>query len=637
MIPAFQSAQSPLPPVSERIATPKPDPWWTKEGAVTRVLGIVGGVLTAIGMAFFLAIVFNLVGPFGQLGIATLVGAILGGSGWVLQRRHEDKRGLKSPLPSGRNFPVPTTHIGALALLGTSIAVFMLIPVAASSVYELLPSAVGLLIVFVVAGAGLWLARTLSSAVMAGIGACGAMISMAIVERSLLTLAAIAVMFIVSGLLTTHLGIVLRIARTLTYLGTATAIFVQLWLDHPDGDTLEFGFGPASYLAVLTATAVCTMAIGARDIEKDRSYELLTGVCALIPIIPIGLYFFDLDVNPNPFFFLVLAAFFIPAGIYIQLNSGRFAAATVTYGRVTMSVGALALNGGLMWMARELEWPAGLACITLSISAASAFVWHRHNRTMHSLVQACVVGVIPMAWTIPAILNPDLWILPEPPFEAPGIVLAQLAAASALVIFALVVLSQTLPKLFATRPATSSENWAWSLLSIAWIASTILHGGLYLTRVSSSDVFFYLGHLIVTVLCFALAIVLLSTKTALPKAKAFGALAFLASLAKLFLVDLATMSALVRILVFCLVGGMLLGAATMLSNRAESSGTPPGSNKLDRHGPGKHAQPSGAERAAAQGAPAYGPSANGPGTHGANGANPHRPSTGGTGPQGPRS
>ena len=629
-IPAFQSVQHPLPPVDSRVAAPTPDPWWTKEGAVTRVLGIVGGVLTAIGMAFFLAIVFNLVGPFGQLGIAVLVGTILGGSGWVLQQRQEKKRGLAAPRWQGPHFARPSTHIGALALLGTSIAVFMLIPVAASAVYELLPQAAGLAIVLLVAAGGLGLARQLNSAVMAGIGSCGAMVSMVIVGHSLLTLAAVAVMFLVSGLLTTHLGIALRIVRTLTYLGTVTAIFVLLWLD---SDDLLSGPGATSYIAVLTATAVSAMIIGARDIEHDRSYELVTGACALLPTLPVAYYFFDLEVNPNPFFFLLLSTFYIPAGIVLQVRASRLQSTTVTYGRVTMSLGAMALNIGLFWMARELDWPAGIACITLSVSAASAFAWHRHIRTMHSLIQACVIGAIPLLWTIPEVLGPNLWMLPDEPSDVPALPLAQLAAVTAMLIFALTVLARTLPALFSTRPAASTPHWAWALLSLAWIASTILYAGLYLTAGSGSDVYFYLGHLVVTVGCFALAIVLLSTKKALPGAKAVGAVVFLASLAKLFLVDLATMSALVRILVFCLVGGMLLIAATLLSNRADSGSAPDPVGPSDPHGPRQHAQPGTAQRPGPQGASTHGPAAHGTDP---DGAHAHRSATGRPGPQGPR-
>lgn len=637
LIPAFQSVQHPLPPVDKRVAAPKPDPWWTKEGAVTRVLGIVGGVLTAIGMAFFLAIVFNLVGPFGQLGIAVLVGAVLGGSGWILQQRHEKKRGLSSPRTPSHQFVRPSTHIGALALLGTSIAVFMLIPVAASAVYELLPQSIGLIIVFVVAASGLWLARKLNSAVMAGIGSCGAMVSMVIVGHSLLTLAAVAVMFLVSGLLTTHLGIVLRIVRTLTYLGTVTAIFVLLWFDVADGADLEFDLGPVPYIAVLTATAVSAMIIGARDIEHDHSYELVTGACALVPALPVAYFFFDLEVNPNPFFFLLLSAFFIPAGIFLQLRAKQLRSTTVMYGRVTMSLGAMALNIGLLWMSRELDWPAGIACITLTVSAASAFAWHQHNRTMHSLVQACIIGAIPLVWTIPEILNADLWMLPNEPLDVPGLPLAQLVVVTAMLTFALYVLARTLSTLFSTRPATSTPNWAWALLSLAWIASTILYAGLYLTAGSGSEVYFYLGHLVVTVGCFALAIVLLSTKKALPGAKAVGAVVFLGSLAKLFLVDLATMSALVRILVFCLVGGMLLVAATLLSNRAEPSSAPGATGPSDPNGPRQHAQPGTAQRPGTQGPGPKEATAHGATAHRAdpNGPHSHGSASGRPGAQGP--
>lgn len=625
--PSRRFDQPPYPTAQPRFAAPKPDPWWTKEGAITRVLGIAGGVLTAIGMAFFLAIVFNLVGPFGQLAIAILVGGVLGGTGWALQRRHSSRRG-----PSA-----PRTHIGALALLGTAVAVFMLIPVAASSVYELIPAAVGLALVIVVAAAGVSLARTLSSAVMAGIGSCGAMVSMMIVERSPLTLAAVAVMFIVSGLLTTRLGIALRFARTLTYFGAAVAIYGQTWFQGDEGTIFGLDLVPASYLAILTAVAVSAMAIGVRDIEKGGADAVTTGMCAFAPMLLVVFYIFDLDINPNPFFLLLIAAFFLPTGIAIQLRATRFRAPTVGYARATMSAGAVALNLGLLWMAQELEWPAAIACLTLTISATSAFVWHLSLRTQHSLTQACLVGVIPLAWTVPEIVDHRLWFLPELPFEAPAITLAQLAAASAFAVFAAYVLSKTLPGLLSGRPATSTAQWAWSLLTIAWIASTILYAGLYLTSVSDSEMYFYLGHLIVTVLCFGLAIGLLSTKKPLPKAKAFGAIVFIASLAKLFLVDLGTMSALVRILVFCLVGAMLLAAATLLSGRADSPPSPPAGEPLNRQGAGQNTQPGPSYGPGAQGPGAYGTSTQGPAAYGAgpHGTNPHGPAAGGPRTQGP--
>ncbi|WP_333619262.1 DUF2339 domain-containing protein [Dietzia sp.] len=647
---------------------PEEERWWTKEGAVTRVLGILGGLLTAAGMAFFLAIVFGLVGPFGQLAIAVGVGALFGTAGWWLHSRHVSKVRSRTP-GSGRN--VVGTHIGALATLGTSIAIFLIIPVAASAVYELLHPALGLVIVFAVAGAGVLIARRLSSAVMAGIGVCGAMIAMIIVEQNALTLGAIAVMYVVSGFVTASLGKWLRIARLATYIGTGLAMFAVLSFRLDSGTGGSSSSDPWVYCAIVAVTAACAMLIGLRENAGAGKDALIAGIVGLAPTALVVIYIFDTDPIYTPFFFVALSLVYVLAGTIAQLSERSKDLASSIYARTTMAIGTALLSIGLFWSAHELDIDTGYSVLGSAFVAFCYLTLHLRLRSLYSLVQADLVSAIPLVCTVPAILDSRLWFLPESRMSTPALVLVQLAAASAILIHAIIVLLRTIddidlpnhpgtfrsvptqapghlpPPTFDARSRSLISSWPWALLSLAWIISTVLYGGLMLSSTpAQNEVWFYFGHLFVTVGLFAVSIWLLTTKKPLPQAKVFGAGLFLASMAKLLVIDLANMSAIVRILVFCLVGVMMLATATVMSNRADDEKTPtqrPNPFPAGPAGTGYQSGPAGpgtldeqrsrqhAQAAAEYGSAAYGSATERTGAQGSGG-----PESQGPGAQGPR-
>lgn len=649
--PAARHERMAPPPPQRPAPVAKKDPWWTKEGAVTRILGIVGGVLTAIGMAFFLAVVFTLVGPVGQVAISCLVGALFGGAGWWLQSRHaattRARSGRADAGPGGRPGG-DDTHVGALALLGTAVAIFMIIPVAASAVYEMLWGPAGLALVFVVAGVGIWIARRLGSTVMAGIASCGSMIALFVVEQTFVTLAAIAAMFVVSGLLTERFGIWLRVARTVTYLAAGAGMFLILSVALHDGggDHEALSAGTWPYLVIVSVAAAFAMVNGLREIEASTRDLEAGALLALAPTALVALYVFDTEPVYAPFFYVGLALVYIVIGTSVQADTERWTRPTTTYAKVAMSIGTAFLTIGLFWSARELDIDTGYSVLGSALVATCYLTLHLRLRTTFSIVQAALVSVIPLAAVVPHILSKDLWFLSEATVSSPALVLVQFCAASFVLVYALWILVRSFDTTVGAAGAARARllsYWPWALLSLVWIASTILYAGRMITTATGgNEVYFYLGHLLVTVGCFAVAIWLLTTHRPLPNAKKLGALVFLISMAKLFAVDLATMSAIVRILVFCAVGVMMLATATILSNRADSArpgpgipepGRPmtpprPGGQPLDPQRPGQHADPAAGHRA-----PAHGPAPDRPAP---DRAGTERPGGQGPRPEGPR-
>ncbi len=163
------AAPLPLPvphprPAPTPIATPAPppEPWYRREGAVTRVLAVSGTVVTLAGVAMLLVVAarHGWFGPLARVGAGAALALTLGGLG-ARQGAVEVARGRE---------------VGAapVALVATGGAAAYLDVVAVTSGHGWLPAGVGLVLSGAVALAGLGLARAWGSELLGVLMVAGA-------------------------------------------------------------------------------------------------------------------------------------------------------------------------------------------------------------------------------------------------------------------------------------------------------------------------------------------------------------------------------------------------------------------------------------------------------------------------------
>ncbi len=143
-------------------ARPPREPWYRREGAVTRVLAVAGAVVTLAGVAMLLVIAvhYGFFGPVARVSAGAVLAATLGVLGARQGRVELAGRGRVGAAP--------------VALVATGGAAGYLDVVAMTSGYGWLPAVPGLVLSLGVAVAGLWLARVWVSEQLAVLMVAGA-------------------------------------------------------------------------------------------------------------------------------------------------------------------------------------------------------------------------------------------------------------------------------------------------------------------------------------------------------------------------------------------------------------------------------------------------------------------------------
>lgn len=141
---------TPPPKLPEASREPR-EPWWRNEKAIIRIIAIFGGLITAAGIAFFVAVAIQsgLIGPAGRVVLAYLLATVLAVAAVRAHRR-------QAPLA------------GVTALIATSLAAAHLTTMSMSYLLDWIPVAATLVIMLPFAAVGLYGARwTKSSATAA--------------------------------------------------------------------------------------------------------------------------------------------------------------------------------------------------------------------------------------------------------------------------------------------------------------------------------------------------------------------------------------------------------------------------------------------------------------------------------------
>lgn|GEM_PF-1338798 len=141
---------TPPPKLPEAPREPR-EPWWRNEKAIIRIIAIFGGLITAAGIAFFVAVAIQsgLIGPAGRVILAYLLAAVLAVAAVRAHRRQAPPAGVT-------------------ALIATSLAAAHLTTMSMSYLLDWIPVAATLFIMLPLAAVGLYGARwTKSSATAA--------------------------------------------------------------------------------------------------------------------------------------------------------------------------------------------------------------------------------------------------------------------------------------------------------------------------------------------------------------------------------------------------------------------------------------------------------------------------------------
>ncbi len=146
------------PPAGPPVVGPPPvpgEPWYRREGAVTRVLAVSGAVVTLSGVAMLLvlAVRHGWFGPGARVTAGALLAGLLGGLGVRGGARDRDRGSPAGSAP--------------VALVATGAAVAYLDVVAVTALYGWLPASVGVVLCLAVSALGSLVARRWGSELLA--------------------------------------------------------------------------------------------------------------------------------------------------------------------------------------------------------------------------------------------------------------------------------------------------------------------------------------------------------------------------------------------------------------------------------------------------------------------------------------
>ncbi|WP_210729974.1 MULTISPECIES: DUF2339 domain-containing protein [unclassified Rhodococcus (in: high G+C Gram-positive bacteria)] len=253
----FPRPPQPVPaqPVPPRPAAPRKEPWWQRDGVISRLLAIAGAGVTLIGIVMLLV----LAAQAGWFGPELRVGAGAAFSSALVYI-------------GSRIFGRSGGRVGGIAVAATGVAGLYLDVVAVTVIYDWLEPALGLAAAFGIAAAGIalavsWRSQPMAALILTGVAVCAPVVSGGI---TLSVIGFFAVTFIAT--FPAQLGRdwpLLNVARTLpivaaTLLGIAEASSAGVGIG--DAVTLLIvasvvaAFGLGSSLELLRRNAADTMA-----------------------------------------------------------------------------------------------------------------------------------------------------------------------------------------------------------------------------------------------------------------------------------------------------------------------------------------------------------------------------------------
>ncbi|WP_342800575.1 DUF2339 domain-containing protein [Nocardia sp. No.11] len=536
------------PPVAREPRTP----WWQREGVISRALAVAGVGVTLIGVLMLLVLAAQ-AGFFGPVARVVAGGALSVGlvaAGW-------------------RVFGRPGGRVGAIALVATGIAGAYLDVVAVTGYYHWVAPGVGLAVAMGVALAGVGIAmRWQSQPLAVGVVLGAAVLSPALTTELMLLGFLVVLQAAGVPVQMRREWPVLHVARTLPVVLAALSMIALSGLSAAiAGDEVE---ERAGLLAAALACAVVGLA-GALLVVRRRPGDITASVTIALTALPVfaAALLFDRPVSAAITGTLAVvllgpaATSLVPALDRLGIPRHTALVAALT-GAVSLLLTCITATGGEPHLL-----PIALATVALAFLAVAATSRTRVSAGL-GIAFAALGGLVLLA-----IASPETLALHRLADQRLDIATA-LAAVLGLGVAAMV--AWTVPRV---------RGWGeQALVTGVWIAVSV--AGLYYVLVAAVSVGvslgradgFVLGHSIATIVWMAAATASLfyglrrlSRSPAVAKVcLVSGLLVAAAALAKLFLFDLSTLSGLVRVAAFLVVGMLLLLTGTRYARAFADAG-----------------------------------------------------------------
>lgn len=542
-LPPTTQPHAQLPAATAHLQPPRPR-WWERPGAVSRVLGVIGAVVTLIGVAMLLAIAIaaGVFGPVPRVVSGALLAVGLLAAGAVVRRRSPD-----SP--------------GSAALAATGLAAAYLTLLAATAVYGFVPDWLGLVLAALFAAGAFLLARAWDSELLASLAAAPPALLAPFVSGidSVATIAFVALLLVGSAF--AHLG---RQWGWLYLARTAPAVAVLL---------AGVGSQADDALPTLTvAMAACLGMVAAGWVERSRRLEHLPTAAAAATGLPVIL---GIGLLEDGRLTVALAL----AGLLLAVSALVAALAPRSGVSRSLWTAPMAVATVLVLQAATEVSDETLAGIALAVAAAGYWLVASWRRTWPLAVAggvlALVSGLTFMA-VLAATTSFGLVTLEDPLAIVHGLALTALAGVG--LYTATAILGRRDPTL--TRIAAA---WAFVTGSATIVATGTWLGSL----AGETQVGFYGGHAVATAAWTALAATLITVVARRSRHRELmvrlGLGLIAVAIAKLFLFDLAALSGLFRVVAFVVTGLIVLVVGVAYSRSTEDDDSEPPRPQAQSH------------------------------------------------------
>ncbi|MCQ4121120.1 DUF2339 domain-containing protein [Rhodococcus tibetensis] len=518
--PPVQFRPAPIPP--PRVAR---EPWWQRDGVISRILAVAGVGVTLIGVVMLLVLAAQ-AGFFGP-GLRVAAGAILSVVLVVLGTRVLGR-------PGGR--------VGGIALTATGIAGAYLDVVAVAVVYHWLLPALAMVVALGVAGVGVALAVRWASQPLALLVVTGAAV-LAPVLTDGITLTLIGFLYVIQVA-----GFPAQLGRTWPYLAIARTIPVVIALLIAIAD-IRVGDGQERNWALASAALVALFGLVSSIMLLRRSSRDITATAMIVTTAVPMLLVSDLFSRvPSTSIALTLAAAMFGAWMVVRPLPLHARSALAGTGTLALLLACLVGAGDevaplvLLGVATLFLTVGGQASSRLAYAVGAAF--------------AMIGGLAFLDSAPPFVLVDE--------YSAVDLLGITTVLSGLVLVGTVVLLVWYAHSLQLVKNATAQTLWVLAGLVVLYAVTTVtVSVG---TAITGTSVGFIAGHCVATIVWMAAATAALVfglahreyAHTALGAGLALTA----AALVKLFVFDLAMLDGLFRVLAFLVVGLLLLLAGT---------------------------------------------------------------------------
>ncbi|WP_196249104.1 DUF2339 domain-containing protein [Rhodococcoides fascians] len=510
------------PVVAPRPPAPPKEPWWQRDGVISRLLAVAGAGVTLVGVVMLLVLAAQAgwFGPPLRVAAGAVFSLALIGAGV-------------------RVFGRSGGRVGGIALAATGIAGLYLDVLATSVLYGWLDPVIGLIVAFGIAAAGTalavqWKSQPMAVLILAGVAVCGPVLTEG------LTLALIA-FFIATYVASFPAQIgrnwqILQVVRTVPLVGAVLAAVA----------TADMNGSTDNYWLLLAIVLTAVLGIGmSLELLRRNVSDVVATVMIALPALPVLLSVDIFDRGVAVTLQLVLAAAAVAIVAVVSWLPG--------HARITVAViGALAtLQAAVESTTLEIR-PVVLFAVALALLAVA----HSTRSTLAYLIGSGfgVVGALMFVSVCPprALVDSD-FAVGSAGIVIGGVLLAATAFAFAYVLAELDLVDDGMQTLAIV---------AGVLALYGLTAATVMLG----IGISGETTGFTAGHTAATIewmiAAFALLAFGLRSVTHAHAALVAGLALTAAAIAKLFLFDLVALDGLFRVIAFIAVGLLLLIAGT---------------------------------------------------------------------------